>query len=635
MGRAWWVLAAWVCAGCASSGERQPGAEAQVLVKEIRFEGLERFSEAEIEVHLHLQETSWVPLTPDHRFDEALLAVDRRRIEALYEAHGLYEARVVAAEVTLREEAREADLRFVVEEGPATQVRALRFVWPDGLDEGWRREVEAAASLSEGAPFEVPGFNDSLGALRLALQRRGHPLAQVTGDVEVFEGARQANVTFALDPGPHAVVRAVRVEGLAGVPLARVEPELRFAIGEPCTPALLAQVEAAVKGLRVFHWVTAAAVAPVEDGQIDLVIKVGESEPQTLGVGGALSIEATRWQEELRANYTHTNLFGDLTRLDLGLVAGWAQIPGLRAPDAHGPVVSLRPWLTRKGLFEDYLVWTLRPALEVNVLDGYQFWSPSTRLGVSRWFGGHLRAELSHALRFVDFFQVDPRLDPKNTLLGRDFQDPFLLSFAELQASAWFVDSFSDTQNGVVLELTYDIAGGALQGDYDFQRWLGSARGYWRPWERLQVAARVGGGAILPYGEAAGAPVDFKFYLGGANSLRGWGARRLSPQVFECGEAPGCRGIPVGGLSMVQGNLELRLRAVGPLWVVGFLDMGDVQAEASAFVVEEWNYAAGPGLRADSPLGIFRLDLGFRLNDPGVYPDEPTWAAYFGVGETF
>jgi translocation and assembly module TamA len=86
---------------------------------------------------------------------------------------------------------------------------------------------------------------------------------------------------------------------------------------------------------------------------------------------------------------------------------------------------------------------------------------------------------------------------------------------------------------------------------------------------------------------------------------------------------------------MVQGNLELRLRAVGPLWVVGFLDMGDVQAAAKTFVVEEWNYAAGPGLRADTPLGVFRLDLGLRLNDPGVYPDEPTWAVYFGVGETF
>jgi outer membrane translocation and assembly module TamA len=198
------------------------------------------------------------------------------------------------------------------------------------------------------------------------------------------------------------------------------------------------------------------------------------------------------------------------------------------------------------------------------------------------------------------------------------------------------VDSFTETHNGLVLEATYDLAGGPFQGDYDFHKLEGGARLYWRPWRRLQVAARLGAGVILPFGQTPGAPVNFKFYLGGANSLRGWGARRLSPQLFECeGGGTDCRGIPVGGLSMIQGSLELRLRTFGDLSLVGFIDMGDVQAEDLTYTPQEWNYAAGPGLRYNSPLGVFRLDVGFRLNEPGVYPNEPGWAAYFGVGETF
>jgi translocation and assembly module TamA len=63
--------------------------------------------------------------------------------------------------------------------------------------------------------------------------------------------------------------------------------------------------------------------------------------------------------------------------------------------------------------------------------------------------------------------------------------------------------------------------------------------------------------------------------------------------------------------------------------------VGDVQADELTWVPDEWNYSAGPGLRYDSPVGLFRLDVGFRLNDPGVFTDEPTWAAYFGFGETF
>lgn len=60
-----------------------------------------------------------------------------------------------------------------------------------------------------------------------------------------------------------------------------------------------------------------------------------------------------------------------------------------------------------------------------------------------------------------------------------------------------------------------------------------------------------------------------------------------------------------------------------------------MQAGEVEYIVDEWNYTAGPGLRFDSPVGLFRLDLGFRLNDPGVYPDEPMWAVYFGLRETF
>ena len=84
-----------------------------------------------------------------------------------------------------------------------------------------------------------------------------------------------------------------------------------------------------------------------------------------------------------------------------------------------------------------------------------------------------------------------------------------------------------------------------------------------------------------------------------------------------------------------KGNLELRLRTFGDLYLVGFADLGDVQADDMKIVVDEWNYSGGPGLRFDSPIGLVRLDVGFRLNDTGVYPDEPSWAIYFGLGETF
>ena len=144
----------------------------------------------------------------------------------------------------------------------------------------------------------------------------------------------------------------------------------------------------------------------------------------------------------------------------------------------------------------------------------------------------------------------------------------------------------------------------------------------------------------------AGAPLYFKpttlgrymlysrtrTYLGGATSVRGWGSRRLSPRIEECSPEGDCKTIPVGGYAMVQGNFEARVEIIKKLSLVGFFDMGDVQAETT-FDPSLWNYSAGPGLRAETPVGVARLDVGFRLNDPGIYTGEPVWGLYFGLGQ--
>jgi outer membrane translocation and assembly module TamA len=129
-----------------------------------------------------------------------------------------------------------------------------------------------------------------------------------------------------------------------------------------------------------------------------------------------------------------------------------------------------------------------------------------------------------------------------------------------------------------------------------------------------------------------------RFYLGGADTVRGWGLRRLSPQVFPDGCIPGeadCRGIPVGGNTMILANIEARVRATKMLSFVAFADGGDVRAGVNEFALNQFNYSAGPGVRLDTPIGVFRLDVGFRLNDTVYALGQKIWAVHFGLGEAF
>jgi outer membrane translocation and assembly module TamA len=333
-------------------------------------------------------------------------------------------------------------------------------------------------------------------------------------------------------------------------------------------------------------------------------------------------------------DYTHTNLFGNLTRLDLHTVAGYAEMPNPWDTALHGPVVIVEPTMSKKGFLEDYLVWSISPAAEIDMREGYQYWKVKGRAGLARWFANMLHLSLNYNLHFVDFFNVSATLDRKKSILGRDFSDPYVLGYLELRAELYLTDSVSEPKNGVVFEAVYDLAGKFFGSEYDYNKLLFGVRAYWKPIRWLQLALHLQTGMFLTYWNQPGVPISERFYLGGASTVRGWGGNRISPRLEETAADGSVESIPIGGYTMIQGSFETRFNIWGPAYLVAFVDMGDVQAGEHEWHPSEWNYTAGPGFRYDSPMGFVRLDAGFHLNAPGIY-DEPFWSIHFGFGETF
>jgi len=618
------------------------------IIQKVRFIGAERLGHGRLLRHLHAAHTRWVPMSPDHPYDPAVMAVDARRLVALYRSHGYLQARVIRTEVRphdrddpdapLTSEERDVDLLFHIHEGKPTKIGRMRIVWSPAASKGrrFRAAVEKAAGLKVGGRFSVVGLNGAIGSMRAALLNRGHPLARVSGSAEINAMARRADVLLRVDPGPRARIGRVRFVGRKKVPAYLLNREVAFAIGEPYTPQRVRQIEGALKGMRVFRWVASEPPTGVEDGRVDLTIRLSEADPQRIRLGFEASFDDARWQQQVRSDYTHTNVDGHLTRLHVKALAGWAELPDPFAPLLHGPVLSLAPSLGRKGILEDHLYWSVSPKFEVDLRQGYQYQAPSNRLGVSRWFGGIYKATLSHNIRRVDFFNISPTLDAGATILGKDFRDPFVLSYLQLRGQLFAANSIARPTDGVIGDARYNFSSGAFMSAYDFHELRAGARAYWRPTPRLQLAARLRVGTIVPFGsERAGSPLSYRYYLGGATTVRGWGSRRLSPRVSSCDDQGVCSDVPVGGQSFVQANLEARLLLKWKVHVVAFADVGDVQAEALKFVPTQWHVTVGPGLRWRSMLGKVRLDVGWRVVDPGIYREARSWGLHFGMGETF
>ena len=133
-------------------------------------------------------------------------------------------------------------------------------------------------------------------------------------------------------------------------------------------------------------------------------------------------------------------------------------------------------------------------------------------------------------------------------------------------------------------------AGGPLFGNFNFVRGQVEVRGYRslpriaQRDPRLIIAARVGGGIIVPYGTGPKASVPFaeRLYLGGGTTVRGWGANRLGPSVTTtdttepAASAHATILVPAGGLFDTLGNLELRKFLFAGISMAAFTDVGRV-----------------------------------------------------------
>ena len=627
-------------------------------IRKIELEGVNRFKEKELVAYLNIGESSRLFWRPKYVFSEAMLPIDAERILEIYRAYGYYDAEVVSmvpdtkvGRIRLFGKHKgeripgKTQIKIVVREGAPTKVTDLAVHWPDGPpvgppDEHATEDAIAETSLlKEGEAFEIPKLNTSAQLLRGHMQDRGYAFAQVK-DKAVIDPGRGVEVDFELRPGPFVKIGKITIEGLVGVPEKYIRNEIDFAPGKRYSPTLLTRIEQKIYGMDVFTSVSIDADdKPRGDGTIDLTIRVIESKTQSIKVGPGIGIDPVRWEQRGTFLYSHKNLGHNLTRFDMRVTAGYAELPSLFNPQAHGPLLRIDPKFQQKGFLEKRTTWTLAPSFELGIWQGYQFYSPQLRMGPSRFFGKYTEVSLTYNLRFVDFFNVSEALRLDDNILGLDFRDPYFVSYLEPQVNFYFVDSILKPRNGAILGVTYDIAG--LGGDYSFHKIQPTIRGYYAPHRRIMLAARASVGFMFPFGAKAGTPIDMRFYLGGSDTVRGWGLRRLSPKVFladcQSDNTGACEdGVPTGGQTMVLANFETRVLLVDKLSMVGFFDMGDVRGGVRSFSPKNWNYSVGPGVRFESPIGVFRLDVGFRLNETDQSAAENRiWAVHFGLGEAF
>ncbi|MCA9719236.1 MAG: BamA/TamA family outer membrane protein [Myxococcales bacterium] len=658
------------CAGKARAPDRPPGP----VIREVEVKGVTAFEQDEFLSYLNLQPTPRLSLKGKRYYVPGLEKIDEERIKELYAAHGYHDARAVSIDVEVETKgdperhARKVERRarrgkpppkplkkiaratIVVDEGLPAKVRDIEITWErvpsDPAFPVDRAKIEQEVTLAVGDAFSIPALGASAMAMQRALEAAGYPHAKVSEQAAVHRRERWAELQFTVDPGAPARIGEIKLEGLKFVPPDLVQREIDYARGKPYRPALVTRVEKTIYGMDVFSTVSVTKGPPKDDGTIDLIAKMQESRLQSVKVGGGVGIDPVRWEQRVSLRYRHESIFGRLTRMDVIARAGYAELPNFWAAQQHGPILKLDLIFRKKGLLEKHLIWTEHPGFELGIWEGYQFWNVTNTLGVTRFITRFVELGLSYNNLYQQLFNLTSALqDPDNrALLGPDFRERFFLSYLEAGATLHLTDDLIAPTNGARLSLTYDLSNRYIGSQFNYHKFSPELRLYWKPHNRVQLAGRARVGLLFPYGEGdrRAVPLSQRLYLGGANDVRGWPLRRLSPRVRTCGgvdldgNLTDCDQAPVGGYSEVLMNAELRVRLVAELWAAGFYDLGDIREGVAEFDPRGWQHSTGGGLRYNSPIGIFRLDFGWRLTtDEARFPEPRRWAIHFSLGEAF
>lgn len=599
-------------------------------VGQVRFVGNHSIPGHELRKLVQSRKRRWLVLAP-HLQDDVLEG-DRVAIEDYYRARGYVGVHVDAVQRQVVE--GRVDLLFPVEEGPLARVGDITFA---GVPEDVRSAVPEGVPVVVGEPYVAERVERWRQELEQAFQVDGHLRAEV-GIGEVWSADASA-VALAVHgaPGPHFVAGPVFTLGADNVDDELIERSLYVKPGRSLTPESIVKTHEDLRELDVFESIR---VRPVGLGNARVP---GAEQPGGDGARTPPEAAAPAKTEQ------------DAVRTAPGermvpVVVEVRQRPNLRLD--VGPSFDTDRGLAGHFTLEVLNLMGRAIATRVDGTYGQDDREASVRFTEPRLFHQHLRGTVMASYKDQDFPAFDREefetggelqreLAPKLVgTLGLTYRisdisnvtsfDPEAPEEGTTRELVWAPGVAWDTRNDVLypthgeyLSGSIGVAAKTLVSDDNFVRLDFQARHYEDLTERVIAVFSARFTDVELYGSTDTVPAPELLFAGGASSVRGFEEDRVGRLDAD--------GRPLGGGARLLASAELRFPLVSILEGAVFSDAGSVTKDVSS-LFGHIQPTAGAGLRARTPVGPVRLDVGYQLT---ANPPLDRWALHFSFGYPF
>jgi translocation and assembly module TamA len=495
-----------------------------------------------------------------------------------------------------------------IDPGPRFAIADPQVTWVgQAPDPAAAADAAKALDLKSNEPGRAAAVIAAEGRLVASLQKDGYADAAASErQVVVDHNDHTVRPTFRIN------ARAkVRLDGLEVKTQGRTNPAWVASLkpwrsGKVYDPQDVAELERRLLDTGVYNAVD-VALAPTSDAQglRPVIVTLTDRAHSSLALGGSY---ATREGVAADANYSIYNLLGRADTLTFhgqyGTILKRFDAT-LSLPDYPWPLFTLQPGVT--AYQDDTTAYTERDiGAHVDLVRRFTATSYRT-VGVAADYiddnekilqGGQIVSSQQKLalLTLLGRLTLDHANDPLNPVRGWKFDG--------------LVQPTLGTGSGKTLEWA--------KIDAQASAYLPLGAG-----ATTVLAGRLHLGSVVTGYSTFDIPAGRRFYAGGSGSVRGYAYQAVGPRFPD--------NTPIGGLSLVEGSVEVRHDITERIGAVLFVDAGTVGTHPY-FDLKSPSVGAGVGVRYNLGFAPLRADIGFPLNKRA---GDGAFQIYISIGQAF
>lgn len=579
----------------------------KIVIGGVKIEGVISFKEKKI---LKQMKTK-----PKKVFKEEVFNVDLRTIETFYKNNGFMDYQFVTSSTTFNEERTHMYITINISEGVKYELGDITYEGNYAVND---RSMKKIIKLKKGDEFKQNNIHETLQGIYEAYSNKGYLQAVIEPSMDKSDKPGIVNINFSITENSVVYVGNIYVDGLVSTKEKVIRREILVKEG-----GVLAanKVRRSIEKIYNLGFIEGAEPQILPTGSpniMDLMFNITEGKPGMITAGAGYS-SVDYFVGSLQ--FQHMNLFGLAQRLNLLWEFG--------ARRQNYEIDWTEPWIFGRNASLTLSAYNIERKRDYSYTsDAYK----ESRLGFSTRIGPRISDYVAllfgYSYEHVRIFDIDSRV--RNEIVNATDLSKDRTSSVVGQIVYDSRDYVFDPSRGNRQLLNLQIAGGPFGGNVNFIKTQMKSSWFIPTFWRFVLSFNLNLGAVEPYGGHTTLPLYEKFYVGGADTVRGYKYRtEIGPDD--------------GGKFMSVLNIEYKFPIVSEkgrtiLQGAFFYDIGGTWAEADDINLSlgtgknNLRSGVGFGIRFATPVFPLRLDWGYGLNHK---EGESLQQFYFTIGNVF